>query len=157
MSGLPAYILSVTAAGILCGIAVRILDEKNPNSRIVRLLAGILLAITVIKPLAKFEIGSVDDFWEELDGEGALAAQNGIQYAEEAAADIIKSRVEAYILDKSASLGATLRVEVMIENGTVPQITGVRLAGQVSPYARTRLTGILRDELGIAEEQQIWI
>ena len=70
---------------------------------------------------------------------------------------IIKEETEAYILDKAASLGVTLSVEVMVEDGNVPRLSGVQLSGQVSPYARQQLSTWISNDLGISKENQKWI
>ena len=157
MKSVGAYVLSVTAAGIICGLVTAILGEKSPYSGMIKMLAGIFLAIAVVSPLTDIRLDFLDGYIDNLKQDGDTAVQSGVQKSEEAIGLIIKSKTEAYILDKATSLGATLSVEVMVENGNVPQISGVQLSGQVSPYAKLQLKTILTNDLGIPKENQIWI
>ena len=70
---------------------------------------------------------------------------------------IIKGETEAYILDKAASLGVELEVDVLLEDMYPMAPKTVRLSGSVSPYVRNRLQNIIAEELGISKENQIWI
>lgn len=70
---------------------------------------------------------------------------------------IIKSRVEAYILDKAESYGAKLKVEVMLSEDQVPVPMSVRITGSISPYGKKMVTQLIREDLGIASEEQVWI
>jgi hypothetical protein len=72
-------------------------------------------------------------------------------------AERIIQQTQAYILDKARSLDAELTVEVFLGDGTIPVPIGVRLEGNISPYARKLLSQMLQDDLGIPAEEQIWI
>ena len=156
MDSVGTYILSVTAAGILCGIVTSILGEKSSYSGVIKMMAGIFLAVSVVKPLVNIRLGSADGYLSDLNIDGQTAAEVGIQMSEDAMNSIIKSKVEAYILDKAASLGVKLSVEVRVENGSIPQISNVRLTGPISPYAKQQLSSILCADLGIAKEKLKW-
>ena len=157
MDSVGSYVLSVTAAGILCGIVASILGEKSSYSGIIKMMAGIFLAVSVVKPLVNIRLGNLDGYLTDLNTDGLEAAEAGIQMSKDAINTIIKSKVEAYILDKAESLGVKLSVEVRVENGSVPQISGVRLTGPISPYAKQQLSGIICADLGIAREKLKWI
>ena len=75
--------------------------------------------------------------------------------AGEAEGNIIKSRVQAYILDKADSFGTSLEVEVILDQDHIP--VSVELQGNISPYARAQLTEIIEEDLGIPKEHQLWI
>ena len=68
----------------------------------------------------------------------------------------IKAQTEAYILDKAAALEVTLLVEVEMSDEPIPVPCGVRLAGDVSPHAKNKLSGIITEDLGIEKERQQW-
>ena len=74
--------------------------------------------------------------------------------AREAERDIIKARIQAYILDKADSFGTQLDVEVILDQDNIP--TSVELRGNISPYAKAQLTGIITENLGIPKEYQLW-
>ena len=77
--------------------------------------------------------------------------------AKDAAGEIIKARTQAYILDKARSLDVALTVEVFLDDATIPAPCGVRIEGAISPYAKKVLSQMMKDDLGIPPEEQIWI
>ena len=74
----------------------------------------------------------------------------------EAIAAGIKSRTQAYILDKAMALELQLQVEVVLSEDEIPVPEEVRLAGKASPYAKARLQQIIKEDLGIDKEHLIW-
>ena len=86
-----------------------------------------------------------------------LAAASGELESRNAIAASIKAQTEAYILDKAASLNATVTAEVVVTEENIPQVDTVRLTGAVAPYARGQLAAWMEQTLGIDREKQIWI
>ena len=68
---------------------------------------------------------------------------------------IISAEVEAYILDKAASLGVDLNVEVWLNDTGLPE--SVALSGQIAPSDRQVLSQFIDHDLGVGEEAQTWI
>ncbi len=158
MAKLGSYILSVTAAAILVGILLCILDQKSVSAALLKLTAGLFLTVTVIAPVARLDFSGLGDLVEPFASSGEEAAASGENMAQAAMADIIKSRTEAYILDKAEMYGAELTVEVTLrQTDGFPVPALVRLGGRVSPYAKAQLQQIMAQELGISKENQRWI
>lgn len=157
METIGRYIVSLSAAAMICGILKSFLPSKSPSAAVLQLVAGIFLTFVAIRPLTRVELGDlpVISGWYLSDGEDASA--QGDLLAKEAMADIIKSQTEAYILDKARLLQAELHVTVILSDDDPQVPVSVRLSGFVSPYARSRLEHILWEDLGIAKENQIWI
>ena len=80
-------------------------------------------------------------------------AQTGTEYAEQELRRIIIARTQTYIMDKAASFGVTVDVEVVLNEYT-PQ--SVILKGSVSPGAKAQLTAWITENLGIPKEAQQW-
>lgn len=156
MEGVRQYVISVVAAAILCGILKSILPGKDAMAGILRLITGIFLAFTVIKPLTRIELGDLPVLSFDYLTEAQIASADGEKIAADAMADIIKQQAEAYILDKAQSLNLQLTVTVTVSDGALPAPVGVRLSGTVSPYAKSALARIIEEDLGIAKENQIW-
>lgn len=156
MDGIRQYLLSVTAAAIFCGIVKGFADEKSVAGAMIRLGTGLLMAVTVLSPFVKLQLGDLPvlsgTFWNEAES----AAQDGEAMAEDCATGIIKAQVEAYILDKAASYETELTVDVIISEGDSLLPEKVILSGAVSPYAKVRLQQIISQDLGIAKENQVW-
>ena len=157
MKSVGAYVLSVTAAGVICGLVTAILGEKSPYSGMIKMLAGIFLAIAVVSPLTDIRLDFLDGYIDNLKQDGDAAVQSGIQKSEEAIGLIIKSKTEAYILDKAEALGADIEVDVTVSGDYQPIPKTVCIAGSVSPYAKARLENMLEEDLGIGKEGQLWI
>ena len=156
MGKIGVYILSVTAAGIICGIAKTLLSNKGGAAEMGKLLVGVFFTIAVVQPLINIEFVGLDRFIDGISADGKVWTDSGINMSQEAVSDIIKDRVEAYILDKANDMHANLSVEVSVEPGTPPQLSEVVISGDVSPYVRERLNRMITEELGLTEEQQIW-
>lgn len=151
------YILSIVSAAIICAIVKGLIDEKSIPSRVVKMLAGALLAITVVAPLTSLELDNISEYMEGFQAEADATAQTGIAYSSDETASIIKAKTEAYILDKAQSLGVSLEAEVYLGSGTPPMPSGVTLIGNVSPYAKQKLRQYIEEDLGIPEENQKWL
>lgn len=156
MNGIRGYFLSVVAAAVICAIA-NSLSIKGTSQAVVKLMTGILLTFTVIRPLGQLELKDVSAFLPSYSQEAEAAAADGEFFAKETIADIIKAESEAYILDKAAALNAELAVEVTVSDTEMPLPASVRLQGNVSPYARQRLQSVISQDLGIPEEEQLWM
>lgn len=157
MEQLGKYILSVTAAAAVTGILSGLSDPKSGIGALLKLIGGLFLAFTVISPVAKLDFESLTAFAESYSSEAAAAAAVGENIRSDAVADIIKSRLEAYILDKAGMYQAELTVEVVLsqEDESVPE--GVTLRGSVSPYVKGQLQRMIEEDLGIPKENQEWI
>lgn len=157
MNWIRQYLLSVTVVTIICAIVKALIDHKNGSGKIIKLLTGIFVTIVVITPLGKLEFANIQDYIQNFTAEAEAAAATGTQYRQSELRRIIKSQTEAYILDKAASLGAELQVEVYVDEGNPPLPCAVTLdITKLAPYAREQLKQYIAHELGIPEEQQVW-
>ena len=59
-------------------------------------------------------------------------------------------------LDEAKALDCDLSVEVILSDDDIPVPKQVRLAGEISPYARQTLTNFMVQQLGIEREEMIW-
>ena len=156
MDGVRQYIISVTAAALIGGIAAGLVP-KGTARELVRLLCGMLLAVSVIRPLTGVDLGE----WMALSfpspEEAEAAAAMGESMAARSRGEIIKEETEAYILDKAAALKANLTVEVTVSGSGTPVPTAAKYRGEVPADVRQQLETIVQTELGIARENQTWI
>ncbi len=155
MDALGQYVISVTAAALICGI-VSCLVQSGTAKELIRLLCGLFLAFTVIRPLAGLDFSALTSISFPYTQEADSIATQGENIAREAMADIIKADAEAYILDKAAALNADLTVDITLSREDTPVPVRAELSGSVSPYARQQLTYLLQTDLGIAKENQLW-
>ena len=148
-----AYLLSVTAAAMILAL-LRTLAGEGTMGTLTRLLGGLFLAVTVLSPLVRLEIPDLSEWMDSFTDEGMEAAAAGEAMAEEYAAAIISAELEAYILDKAASLGAEVTAEVSLDADGMPRSVTVR--GEISPAAREELSRYISQTLGLGEEAQRW-
>ncbi len=156
MESVREYLVGVTCAALLCGILCSLSDEKQTGGAVVRLLCGVFLCLTLVSPLSRVRLRELDISRWDLTGEAREAADLGTEYARQAEAAIIKSRTEAYILDKARQYDLDLTVEVRLspEDPQVPE--WAVLTGSISPYAKRQLQHMMESDLGIPKENQQW-
>lgn len=157
MEQIRQYLLSITAAAVICSIILGIQSKKSTYSSIIRMLCGLFMAITMISPLLKVRISDYSAYFGDLQTEAEDMAAAGKQIAELEAVGIIKRNMEAYIVDKASSIGLVVRVEVTLAEYGTPYPCAVQIQGAASPYAKRQLQRWMKEELGIPEENQIWI
>ncbi len=151
------YILSIIAAAIVCGIVNSLLRDKSGSGQILRILTGVLMAITVLKPLASISFSHITDYLDDLSTTADAYVEEGKSAAQESIAAIIKSRSEAYILDKANQMGLDIAVEVELDAGNNSIPCGVTISGALSPYAKNVLTDYIINGLGIPKENLQWM
>lgn len=156
MAFLRQYVLSIVTASLLCSVLMG-LTAKTKVKELTKLLCCVFLSVTALKPLVGLDL----DRWLQesipYQEEAQSCVAQGEEFARSAQADIIKSKAEAYILDKAAALNGNLEVEITICREGTPIPERAVLSGQVSPYAKGQLAEILEKDLGIAKENQVWI
>lgn len=157
MDGVREYFLSVTAAAVICACIRSLVGEKGPAAGVVKLICGLFLAFTVIRPVADIEIEDLTLFTADITEDAQAAVSEGEEFLRESIAGIIKTETEAYILDKAKALSAELQVEVRVSDDPQPVPEEVRITGSVSPYVKAQLQSIIADDLGIPKEDQVWI
>lgn len=155
MESIRQYILSVVAAGLLCAIAKGLLPEKGLVAALLNLVCGVFLTVVLLSPVKKLEISDFSQLWTGLSDAGSSFSREGEELAEEAMTEIIKSRAEAYILDKAQTLREDIHVEIGLDESLSP--ARAEITGTVSPYGRSVLSAYMEDTLGIAKENQTWI
>ena len=152
---MAGYILSLISAAMITAIICSFFPEKSGTSGVIRLICGLFLSFVALNPLVDLDFSGLERYLDTFSLEASTIADSGKNLALDAEGDIIKASVQAYILDKAETLGANITAEVMLDQDNIP--ISVELEGALSPYAKTRITGIIADDLGITKEHQIWI
>lgn len=150
------YVLSIIAAAIVCAICRSMIGEKTATGRIVNLISGLMMTITVLSPLIHVSFENVAAYWEGITANAEDYAQDGKTAANESIRSIIKEQAEAYILDKAKDLDLEITVEVELDGGDDPIPCGVTISGTRSPYAKEVLGQFIAETLCIPREMQRW-
>ena len=148
------YVLSVCAAAMIAGILTT-LAGSGTAGKLLKMLSGLFLAVTVISPLVRLELPDPSAWMTDFTRKGRETAAEGERMGREYSEAIISAELEAYILDKAAMLDGDLDVAVALDDDGMPE--RVTLTGSVSPQAREKLSRCLEEELGMGEEAQVWI
>ena len=156
MEAVREYLLRVTAAAVLCGIAAALLGKKDALGTAVKMLAGIFMALTVVGPWVNIQMDFLTDITEEISLSADELVSDGENSAREAMAEIIIEQTRSYILDKAEELGAVLTVEVTLDEAGSLTPCAVKLSGNISPYGKQVLSEMIEDDLGIGTEEQTW-
>ncbi len=156
MESLRQYVLSVISIAVLSG-TVMLFFHGSPNDTIVKLVAGLMVTVTVVSPLLENPKLSLESFWREISIDGDRVVRNGAKIAGEAEAAYIKDAMESYISSKGKELGVEISTEIILQDGTVKTPEKVILSGEISPYLKKHLGETIESDLGISEERQIWI
>ena len=154
MEALREYLLSVTAAAIVCALVRRLLAGKGSAETMGKILAGIFMALTVLSPLTQLRLPQLSELPFSADAQQAVQA--GEESARKALAERITAGAEAYILEKAAAMQATLTVKVELSSDPIPVPLRVYLQGNIAPYAKQKLQTMIRQDLGIDKENQVW-
>ena len=157
MEQVRSYVISVVAAALIVGIITGLQHKKDTSTVLIKMIGGLFLAFTVIRPIVSLDIGNIRAYIAAFSESGDEVVAEGEKLASEAYCSYIKSETEAYILDKADAFGAELSVEVTLDDGETPVPVGARIEGNVSPYAKACLREMMEEDLGIMEENQIWI
>lgn len=157
MESVREYLIGVTAAAIFCGVLTRLIGNKGVTGALLKLVVGVFMVLAVVSPWLQVRWEQLMDITTDIKGDAEAAAAEGVISAREAMEEIITEQTAAYILDKADSLGVRLTVEVDLDSGEIPVPCAVRLAGNISPYAKSVLSEYISENLGIGTEEQTWI
>lgn len=142
--------MRLVCAAIICAV-IRAIAGEGQGLR--KLICGMYLALTVLSVPLDLEIPEFDP--GRIAREAASAVREGSQQADSEREAIIIEAFEAYIWNEAAGLCPDLEIRVELGEDQTPET--VILTGAAGPDARMRLTQKLAQELGIGEEDVIWI
>ena len=148
------YILSVICAAMLCGIVADLAEKKGAPAHILKLICGVFLSFTVIRPIAEVKLEEFSIFTADIAQDAFRVSELGQTQSYHEMAAIITGEMRAYILDKASDFSKELQVDVQLDEKLIP--IRVILKGDISPGGKQRLEEIIEMELGIAKEDQIW-
>lgn len=153
MEAVREWLTSVVVVTLLISVAQGMIPEGGVR-KIAGFTGGLILLVTLLQPVLKTDLGGLRLHFE--DYEAAVAERQAELEADQdqALADIIAERTEAYILDKASELGLeiSLRVETETDQEGIPIPAAVEIEGPRSE----ELAAYLEEELGIPAERQVW-
>ncbi len=151
------YITGIIAVAIISAVAIGLVNKDTANGKLIKLLCGVLMCITVISPVVNISFRQITGYLQDISVGAESYSQEGEQIAKDRMKAIIKSKTEAYILDKANLMGLRIAVEVELNdsNNSVP--SNVTIQGDISPYAKEILSSYIESNLAIPKENQKWL
>lgn len=154
MRQLQQYLLTVTAAAVVCGFVRSLTHNKGASAAVVKIVSAVFLAVTVISPWSKWSISDFTKYLQEYSADADIIVANGVAAAQEETDAIIKSQSETYIENKAMSLGVSLQADITALDSQLQSVTIT--AEHISPYHKQQITQYIAVDLGITEAKQIW-
>ena len=155
MRDLAEYIISVSAAALVCGILNSMLP-KGAAKEVLKLVSGLFLVFCVISPVSNLRLPELADIGATIREEAASAVADGEEMAAESVRDSISQQLEAYILDKASSMGLDIEVEVFLKQDDSFLPESVTIRGSAAQQQKKELLEELTDALGITQEDITW-
>ncbi len=157
MESIRTYVLSVVTAAMLCAILSELSGRLSTTGKLLKMVSGMVLALCMLGPLAQISFDGFFDRWDSIQDAGEQLVHRGAAQTDEAMARRIISETEAYILSKANALGAEITVSVSLTADPIPVPNAVTVRGSLSAYAKTTLSAMLTQDLGIPREAQTWM
>ena len=155
MDAIRQYVISVTSAAILCGV-IKGIFQKGPAQGLIKMLCGTFLAFTFLDPVINLPLDSLSYPITIKLEEGRDAIADGIMISENASRQEITRQIAEVITEKANEFGLEVSVEVVFSDESTLIPIGLRIAGDVTPYAKIQIQHYIRNELGISEEDISW-
>ncbi len=156
MEWIRNYLLSIICAAVLCGIVTSLLGKKGTPAAVGKLLCGVFLSFTILKPWASVQLEAVGEYLTAFSQDAQWAVENGENFAADSATELIKQKCQAYILDKAAAMNASVQAQVILDPEPPYAPRSVILTGDASPYVRQQLQQMITQDLAIPKEAQTW-
>ena len=153
MEVVRGYLLRLTAGAFLSA-GLLALIPKGTSKKAAAVLCGLVMLLLA---LAQLDYDALSEAISRLELEKE-EARTGIEIRnQELVARIISGRVQAYILDKAASLGLTVTVELEMETrAATPYPKAVTIHGEATPAQKQQLQQYLEQTFAIPVQRQVW-
>lgn len=147
------WLASVVAVTLLLTVAQALIPEGSIR-KIAAFTGGLALLAALLQPVLRTDLSRLDlnlDIYNQAVEERQAELEEA---REEELASVIASRTEAYILDKAAQLGLSVKVRAETRAGA----EGVPLpwAAEIEGLRSEELAAYMERELGIPRERQVW-
>jgi len=149
MEVVRGYLLRLTAGAFLSA-GLLALIPKGTSKKAAAVLCGLVMLLLALTPLAQLDYDALSEAISRLELEKE-EARTGIEIRnQELVARIIS-------LDKAASLGLTVTVELEMETrAATPYPKAVTIHGEATPAQKQQLQQYLEQTFAIPVQRQVW-
>ena len=156
MPQLREYLISITAAAIICTCLPHIVGIQSSAGKIIKIMSGLFLTFTAISPIFAINLSDFDISIEDFKSNSQKIIEEEMENSQTVMADIILEQTQAYILDEGKKLGLNLKVEIILSDSNPPVPKKALITGDASPYNKNILNHIISDNLDIDRENISW-
>ena len=156
MPVLREYLLSMTAAAIICVVSQHIIDNKSAAGKIIKTISGLFLALTVISPILEINFSDLDMDIQDIQTESQAIIADEVENSQSTLESIITEQAKAYILDEAKKIDLNVEIQLVLSDTNPPVPVEISISGEASPYKKKQLNNIISENLGINGEKIIW-
>ena len=156
MPVLREYLLSMTAAAIICAVSQHIIDNKSAAGKIIKTISGLFLALTVISPILEINFSDLDMDIQDIQNESQAIIADEVENSQSTLESIITEQTKAYILDEAKKIDLNVEIQLVLSDTNPPVPVEISISGEASPYKKKQLNNIISENLGINGEKIIW-
>ena len=151
------WIRALVTASVIASLS-RQITPLGPVRKVVGFICGIMLLCVLLSPVLQADLGVLADVSADYRATVVKLTEDLETQEKQLLRTYIQQQTSAYILDEAKRMGGEgLRVEVLARWGDESWVPyEVTVTGPVTPELRTRLSDLLRNELGIPAERQHW-
>lgn len=155
MDTIRDYVLTVIIVSLICSILSGLVNTSAMRT-LIRLVCGIILTMTIVRPLWKIDLSVPQSIGTGLTDVAASAAEEGSAAARDAWEAYIIRETQTYIQNTAAQWNAEITAEIKLSREDPPVPEWIVLSGSISPYAKAQLENRLQKELGLTKENLEW-
>jgi hypothetical protein len=156
MDEIKTYLMTVICAALICAITCTVMASKGVNGALVRLLAGVIMTVTLITPFKRLDLSGINGYWDAYSSDAASSVALGVEQTKLALRDGIKKRSEEYILKEASRLNLSITAAVQLSDDDLPVPVRVDLSGNASPYAKNALIQSVCTAFDLKKENVQW-
>ena len=150
------WLHAVIYTGIVCSIALML----SPDGRVknaLKILCAVAMCAAIVSPLSELDFDAYSKAMARCRLDAEQYTTQGEQYSKNLKRTIIEDECRAYILDKAASLGLTVTVELEMETrAATPYPKAVTIHGEATPVQKQQLQQYLEQTFAIPVQRQVW-
>lgn len=154
MNSVRNYLLSIVAACMISAIGNTFVRNRTVE-RVLHLVSGVLILLTVVSPLLKIRSDDVTDFFRTGE-ETKVSAEAVKEKNQKLLAEQVQLSTEKHIETIAAEFGFQVRAKVEVRMDDLPQPCSVELIGAATSEQMKQLSDYIETGLAIPIENQTW-
>lgn len=158
MGAVRGWLLTVIGASLICALADALMPPGAVR-RVGRLVCGLVLLGAILSPLTQLDLPGGQRWLEDYLASLEAREEDLTETVNSQMKVIIEREYAAYIVDKAARLGLTCdpRVECGLSEEGLYLPVRVRVTGALTEEERARIVGMIAEDLGVPESEQLYI